>query len=35
MLSPERPDRIQIAAADHRLVADAGLILPVTLAHHL
>ena len=29
------PSRIQIAFDDHRLVADAGLILPVTLAQHL
>ena len=29
----EQPDRIQIDD-DHRLVA-TGLILPVTLAHHL
>ena len=35
MLPPERPDRIQIAFDDHRLVANAGLILPVTRAHHL
>ena len=35
MLPPERPDRIQIAFDDHRLVANAGLILPVTLAQHL
>ena len=28
-------DRIQIAFDEHRLVANAGLILPVTLAHHL
>ena len=35
MLSPERPDRIHVAFDDHRLVANAGLILPVTLAHHL
>ena len=35
MLPPERPDRIQIAFDDHRLVANAGLILPVTLTHHL
>ena len=28
-------DRIEIAFDDHRLVANAGLILPVTLAHHL
>ena len=34
MLPPERPDPIHVASADHRLVADAGLILPVTLAHH-
>ena len=35
MLPPEHPDRIQIAFDDHRLVANAGLILPVTLAQHL
>ena len=35
MLSREQPDRIQVAFDDHRLVANAGLILPVTLAHHL
>ena len=35
MLPRERLDRIQIAFDDHRLVANAGLILPVTLAHHL
>ena len=35
MLPPERPDRIQIAFDDHRLVANAGLILPVTLAQRL
>ena len=35
MLPRERPDRIQIAFDDHRLVANAGLLLPVTLAHHL
>ena len=35
MLPPERLDRIGVAFDDHRLVADAGLILPVTLAHHL
>ena len=35
MLPPERPDRIQIAFDDHRLVANAGLILPATLALHL
>ena len=35
MLPLERPDRIQIAFDDHRLVANAGLILPVTLAQRL
>ena len=35
MLPRERPDRIQVAFDDHRLVANAGLLLPVTLAHHL
>ena len=35
MLPPERPDRIHVAFDDHRLVANAGLLLPVTLAHHL
>ena len=35
MLPRNDPDRIHIAFDDHRLVADAGLILPVTLAHHL
>ena len=35
MLPPERPDRIRIAFDDHRLVANAGLLLPVTLANHL
>ena len=35
MLPRERPDRIHVAFDDHRLVANAGLILPVTLAHHL
>ena len=29
------PDRIQIAFDDHRLVANAGLILPSTLTLHL
>ena len=32
MLPLEQPDRIQIAFDDHRLVANAGLLLPVTLA---
>ena len=35
MLPRNDPDRIKIAFDDHRLVANAGLILPVTLAHHL
>ena len=32
MLPPERSDRIHVAFDDHRLVANAGLILQVTLA---
>ena len=35
MLLPEQPDRIHITFDDHRLIANAGLLLPVTLAHHL
>ena len=35
MLPLEYPDRIQVSFDDHRLVANAGLILPVTLAQHL
>ena len=35
MLPLEHPDRIQISFDDHRLVANAGLFLPVTLAQHL
>ena len=35
MLPPERPDRIHVAFDDPRLVANAGLLLPVTLTHHL
>ena len=35
MLPLEHPDRIQITFDDHRLVANAGLILPTTLARHL
>ena len=35
MLPRNDLDRIQIAFDDHRLVANAGLPLPVTLAHHL
>ena len=32
MLPRNHPDRIQIAFDDPRLVANAGLLLPVTLA---
>ena len=35
MLPCNHPDRIQIAFDDHRLVANAGLILPATLALRL
>ena len=35
MLPRNHPDRIQIAFDDRRLVANAGLILPSTLAQHL
>ena len=35
MLPREQPDRIHVAFDDQRLVANAGLLLPVTLAHHL
>ena len=35
MLSRNHPDRIQITFDDRRLVANAGLLLPATLAHHL
>ena len=35
MLPDDHPDRIQIAFDDHRLVNNAGLILPATLALHL
>ena len=35
MLPFESPDRIQIAFDDHRLVNNAGLLLPATLAQHL
>ena len=35
MLPRNHPDRTQIAFDDHRLVANAGLLLPVTLAQHL
>ena len=35
MLPCNDPDGIHVAFDDHRLVANAGLILPGTLAHHL
>ena len=35
MLPRNHPDRIQITFDDHRLVANAGLILPATLALRL
>ena len=35
MLPPEQADRIDVVFDDHRLVANAGLILLCTLAHHL
>ena len=35
MLPRNHPDRIQNSFDDHRLVANAGLILPATLALHL
>ena len=35
MLPRNHPDRIDVAFDDHRLVANAGLILPTTLARHL
>ena len=35
MLPLGHPDRIQIAFDDHRLVNNAGLILPAILAQHL
>ena len=35
MLPQNNPDRIQITFDDPRLVANAGLLLPATLARHL
>ena len=35
MLPLEQPDRTDVAFDDHSLVANAALILPVTLSHHL
>ena len=34
MLPPERPHHVHVAFDGHRLVANAGLLLLVTLAHH-
>ena len=34
-LPQNKPDRIRILFDDHRLVANAGLLLPATLARHL
>ena len=35
MLPLEQPDRIHVAFDDHRLVANAGLMLPISLAQRL
>ena len=35
MLPRNHPDRIRIVFDDHHLVANAGLLLPATLARHL
>ena len=35
MIASERPERIRVAFDDHRLVANAGLLLPLTLARRL
>ena len=35
MLLPEQPDRIQVAFDDHRLVANVGMLLPITLVGRL
>ena len=35
MLPQNKPDRIRILFDDQRLVANAGLLLPATLARHL
>ena len=35
MLPRNHPDHIRVAFDDRRLVANAGLLLPATLAHHL
>ena len=35
MLPQNNPDRISIVFDDHRLMANAGLLLPAALARHL
>ncbi len=35
MVRPERPDRISVASGESRLVANAGLMVPLTLARRL
>ena len=35
MLPRNHPDRIRVSFDDHRLVANAGMILPATLVLHL
>ena len=35
MLPRNHPDRIRVSSDDHRLVANARLLLPATLAQHL
>ena len=35
MIASKRPERIRVAFDDHRLAANAGLLLPVTLAYGL
>ena len=34
MLPPNNPERMRMVFDDHRLVANAGLLLPATLAQH-
>ena len=35
MLPPNNPERMRMVFDDHRLVANAGLLLPATLPQHL
>ena len=35
MLLRNHPDRIRIVSNDHRLLSNASLLLPTTLAQHL